>query len=255
MFNALGRKNAEYMLSFQESVLLNKHYHVAGFTLLEIMLAMLILGIVVSMVSFSLSGSIRAVEGTMEQGEIYYRAQVALDRITEDLASAVLPAGIEFVGGESDGGGGELSFASFAHIVFDPDTDHPGMAVIGYSVKADKDDPRQLFLLRSDVLYRPSEDATPRETGEGAAGFLLCDRLRSVKFSFLDQNGDEVETWNTRVEDGDDAGKRRLPAAVTCSLEFWLNPEDDTSITFETTVVLPVGMIQAESEMEKGNAS
>ncbi len=236
---------------------MNKQCRVAGFTLLEIMLAMLILGIVVSMVSFSLSGSIRAIEGTMDQGEIYYRAQVALDRITEDLASAVLPEGIEFVGGGTEGGGGitELSFASFAHIVFDADNGHPGMAVIGYSVKADKDDARQLFLLRSDVLYRPSEDATPQKIGEGAAGFLLCDRLRSVKFSFLDQNGDEVENWNTKVEDGDDASKRRLPAAVTCSLEFWLTPEDDTSITFETTVVLPVGMIQAESEMGKGNAS
>jgi len=62
------------------------------------MLAMLVLGMVVSMVSLSLSGSIRAIDATSEQGEIYYRAQVAMERISEDLASAVLPENVEFIG-------------------------------------------------------------------------------------------------------------------------------------------------------------
>lgn len=227
-----------------------------GFTLLEIMLAMLVLGVVVSMVSLSLSGSIRAVEATLDKGDVYYRAQVAMDRISEDLASAVLPPHVDFISdGLNASDGGELSFASFAHIVFDPETGHPGMAVIRYSVIPDKDNSQQFFLLRSDELYLPTDEKNGSKIKNEETGFLLSDRLRSVKFSFLDQNGDTQESWNTKVEDGEDTGKRRLPAAVTCSLEFWINQEDDTSIVFETTVVLPVGMIQAESEMEKGNAS
>ncbi|MCI5124306.1 MAG: type II secretion system protein, partial [Candidatus Electrothrix sp. AR5] len=61
----------------------------SGFTLLEIMLAVLILGLVVSMVTVSLSGSIRAIDVTLKQGELYYRAQVAMERISEDLTTAL----------------------------------------------------------------------------------------------------------------------------------------------------------------------
>ena len=226
----------------------------AGFTLLEIMLAMLVLGMVVAMVSLSLSASIKAIEATGEQGEIYYRAQVAMERISEDLTSAVLSEHVEFIGtkGESDNSRtDELSFASMAHLIFDSENGQPGMGIIGYAVRPDNIDEQQLVLLRSDVLYRPREEQAAR--ANDVESFLLCDRLRSVRFSFIDQNGEELETWDTRVEEGREKAERRLPAAVSCRLEFWINRDEETSITFETTVVLPVGLIQdANSQEEQG---
>ncbi len=230
----------------------------AGFTLLEIMLAMLVLGMVVAMVSLSLSGSIKAIEATGEQGEIYYRAQVAMERISEDLASAVLSEHVEFVGTKDENDNSrtdELSFASMAHLVFDSENGQPGMGIIGYAVRPDRIDEQQLVLLRSDVLYRPEEEQAEREND--MEPFLLCDRLRSVQFSFIDQNGEEFETWDTRVGEGEEKEKaeRRLPAAVSCSLEFWINRDEETSITFETTVVLPVGLIQAGSGQEEQGAT
>lgn len=221
----------------------------AGFTLLEIMLAMLVLGMVVSMVSLTLSGSISAIDATREQGEVYYRAQVAMERISEDLASVVLPEDVEFIGtsGNNDSGSADvLSFASMAHLVFDSDNGQPGMGIIGYTVRPDTTDEQQMLLLRSDVLYRPLEDQVKR--GDDVESFLLCDRLRSVRFSFIDSNGEEVETWNTTVEEGEDTAERQLPVAVNCSLEFWINQDEETSITFETTIILPVALIQAESD-------
>ena len=215
------------------------------------MLAMLVLGMVVAMVSLSLSGSIKAIEATSEQGEIYYRAQVAMERISEDLASAVLSEHVEFIGtkGESDTGRtDELSFASLAHLVFDSENGQPGMGIISYAVRPDNIDEQQLVLLRSDVLYRPMEEQAEREND--VEPFLLCDRLRSVRFSFIDQNGEELETWDTRVEEGREKDERRLPAAVSCRLEFWINRDEETSIIFETTVILPVGLIQAGSSQE-----
>ena len=215
------------------------------------MLAMLVLGMVVAMVSLSLSGSIKAIEATSEQGEIYYRAQVAMERISEDLASAVLSEHVEFIGtkGESDTGRtDELSFASLAHLVFDSENGQPGMGIISYAVRPDNIDEQQLVLLRSDVLYRPMEEQAEREND--VEPFLLCDRLRSVRFSFIDQNGEELETWDTRVEEGREKAERRLPAAVSCRLEFWINRDEETSIIFETTVILPVGLIQAGSSQE-----
>ena len=237
---------------------LNPQTKNAGFTLLEIMLAMLVLGMVVAMVSLSLSGSIKAIDATSEQGEIYYRAQVAMERISEDLASAVLTEHVEFIGTKDENDNSrtdELSFASMAHLVFDSENGQPGMGIIAYAVRPDRVDEQQLVFLRSDVLYRPKEEQAERDNdGEP---FLLCDRLRSVRFSFIDHNGEELETWDTRVGDGEEREKveRRLPAAVSCSLEFWINQEEETSIIFETTVILPVGLIQAGSGQEEQGAT
>ena len=232
--------------------MMNRQIGNAGFTLLEIMLAMLVLGIVVSMVSLTLSGSIHAIDATWEQGEVYYRAQVAMERISEDLASAVLPLDVDFIGtsGTNDSDRENvLSFASMAHLVFDSENGQPGAGVIGYAVRPDTNDDQQLLLLRSDFLYRPLEDQAKRV--DEVEAFLLCDRLRSVHFAFIDRNGEEFETWNTTVDEGDDTVERKLPAAVLCRLEFWINQEEETSIGFETKVILPVALIQAESENDK----
>ncbi len=233
--------------------------HAAGFTLLEIMLAMLILGMVVSMVSFSLSGSINVMNATTDQGGIYYRAQVALERISEDLASAVLAEDAEFVGVQREDHGSRsalLSFPSMAHLVFDPESGRPGMGIISYAVQQDRYHEGQLLLLRADVLHRPGTDDAETTGKEEVEAFLLCDRLRSIKFTFIDRDGDEQESWDTTIneQEQNEDEERALPAAVSCRLEFWLDQDRGTSLVFKTTILLPTGLIRAESE-EEGDAA
>ncbi|CAK8716136.1 General secretion pathway protein J [Candidatus Electrothrix laxa] len=218
----------------------------SGFTLLEIMLAVLILGLVVSMVTVSLSGSINAVDVTMKQGELYYRAQVAMERINEDLTSTLLTSDMEFIGEEGSGDQSTLlSFSSMAHLVLNSEDDAPGLGRISYAVQADRDHDGHLLLLRSDVLQRPTEDG--KETGEVEA-FILADQLRSVTFTFLDYLGEEHASWDTTVLTDDEEAERRLPAAVTCHLEFWINEEEEQALSFQTTVLLPTGLIQVKPE-------
>lgn len=222
-----------------------------GMTLLEILLAMLVLTMVVSMVTLSLSGSVQAVNATREQGEIYYRAQVALQRISEDLASALLVEGVEFTGEDNDIAGRNaalLSFTSTAHIVFDPASDHPGIAIIGYTVRADEENEGELLLLRRDDLLTAGDLADP--DADGAGSFLLSDRLRAVNFTYIDDAGEEHDTWSTFIEDGADPTDRKLPVAVQCTLEYWLDREDETSIEFSTGVLLPVGLINAQYDQK-----
>jgi general secretion pathway protein J len=218
-----------------------------GFTLLEIMLAMLILGMVVAMVSVSLSGSIRVMEGAMDQGDVYYRAQVALERISEDLASAVLTEDANFVSGK-EGGGLEqsllLSFASLAHLSFDPEKGLPGLGLISYALQPDRSSSRQLLLLRADSLHRPVGEE--KKSGGETEAFLLADRLRSVKFTFFNRNGEEQDSWDTTVKEGEEEKERSLPAAVACRLEFWLDEEQDASVSFQTTALLPAGLIRPQ---------
>ncbi|MCI5130404.1 MAG: type II secretion system protein [Candidatus Electrothrix sp. EH2] len=222
----------------------------SGFTLLEIMLAVLILGLVVAMVTVSLSGSINAIDATIQQGELYYRAQVAMERISEDLSSALLTNDMEFIGEQGSNSGDQsilLSFSSLAHLILDPENDEPGLGRINYAVQADPHHSGHLQLLRSDVLQRPSKDG--KDIGEADA-FILADRLRSVTFTYHDYQGKEQEHWDTTVQEGDEEAKaeRRLPAAVTCRLEFWINAEEERTLIFQTTVLLPAGLIQPEPE-------
>ncbi|MCI5167091.1 MAG: prepilin-type N-terminal cleavage/methylation domain-containing protein [Candidatus Electrothrix sp. GM3_4] len=222
----------------------------SGFTLLEIMMAVLILGLVVSMITVSLSGSINAIDVTMKQGELYYRAQVAMERICEDLTSALLTSDKEFIGGKGSESNDQsilLSFSSMAHIVLDPENDAPGMGRINYALQADQDHDGHLLLLRSDVLQRPTEDG--KGVGEVEA-FILADRLRSVTFTFFDHLGEEQGSWDTTVQEDDEEAKakRRVPAAVTCRLEFWINEEEEQTLSLQTSVLLPTGLIQAKPE-------
>ncbi len=218
----------------------------SGFTLLEIMLAMLILGMVVAMVSVSLSGSIRVMEGAMDQGDVYYRAQVALERISEDLTAAVLTKDTDFIS-STDSDSTVLSFASTAHLIFNQMEELPGLGLISYAVRPDKNRPGHLLLLRADSLNRPASEEGKR--GGETEAFLLTDKLRSVQFSFRDQNGEERESWDTAVKDGEeDDAKRSLPAVVTCRLEFWTDEEQQSSLVFQTAVLLPAGLIRPQPE-------
>ena len=218
-----------------------------GFTLLEILLALVLLALVVSMISVSLSGSMRVIDATEEQGNLYYRARIAMQRISSDLASARLTDDVEFVGSRKDvdgARGDSMRFASMAHVIFDPEHQSPGMGVISYEVEPDRKNSGELVLLRSDLLYRPGMEL--KEDEPAPDRFLLCDRLRSVRFTFIDSKGEEHESWDTRPG-GDVADReRRLPAAVSCTLEFWLDREQETSLSFSTSMPLPAGMIYAE---------
>ncbi len=222
-----------------------------GFTLMEIMLATLILAMVVSMVTLSLSGSMKVVEATRDQGDIYYRAQVALERIGEDLESAILNDDSEFLGfATEDATDQELiltQFVSMAHVNFDPEGEQGGMGQIRYTLVPDPDDEEQLVLLRSDILLSPQGENTDNADEEDPDGFLLSDRLRSVSFTYFDAAGEEQDTWDTQVDDqmtqDEKDLKRRLPAAVSCRLEYWLDREEETTVSFRTSIRIPVGMV------------
>lgn len=219
-----------------------------GMTLLEIMLALLILGTVVTMVTITLSGSLNVLNSTMVRGEIYHRAQVALLRISEDVASAVLVDDADFIGvnEQMDGQDADsLQFTSTAHVVFNRNVDVPGISLISYTVQEDPESENGLVLIRSDELLAMT---TPTDNGRGDnEGLLLCDRLRSVNFRYVDEAGEEVDSWTTVEDAFSSQSVRKLPVAVFITLEFWVDRKNDLSVQFSTGVLLPVGLINAQS--------
>jgi len=215
-----------------------------GFTLLEVLLATTVLGVVMAMLTLSLSATLRVVDATEKQEEVYSLAQIAMRRITEDLTAAVAaPEGI-FIGrknGLRDRRADTLEFTSQAHLVLNPEKQKPGVATIRYQLQADPDDERRLKLLRSDTPVLPGVDPAKGLTKdeETDPAFLLADTLRAVQLSYFNREGQEFDSWRKEPSSGEEEASGELPAAVHCTLEFWLDPDKEISQSFSTRILVP----------------
>ena len=153
-------------------------------------------------------------------------------------------AGVD--GAEGDAEAGELlRFVSLAHLVFNPAPQRSNEAMIAYRVVPDADDRRRLKLLRADTVVLPGID--PEAAQDDEIPFLLADNLRAVRLAYLDREGREYDGWGSEQEAADQAEPRPLPAAVRCTLEFWLDADSETFQAFTTAVLVPAGLIGAEA--------
>ncbi len=213
-----------------------------GFTLLEVLLAVAILGVVVAMTSIALNSTVKLVEMTNSQQDIYRQVKVTFERITEDITSALADKGGVFIGQESEIDGraaDNLTFLSRAHLSLAAESGSGGEAVIRYRVVVDEAESEYLKLLRFDTLNRPGG------TVSNEPGFILCENIYSFKLKYFDIDGQEFDSWDTGTDDESDSGKRIvLPAVVSITIEFKL--DDNTILPFQTSVWLPVGIIRHE---------
>lgn len=211
-----------------------------GYTLIEILVAILILGIVLSAVYASYTATFRIVRDRQQDAGVYGMARTALDRMARDLQSAASWSGsFTFKTRSYTLGNREflrLTFRSAAHIAFG-ETDAPaGIAVIEYGVE---EGPEGYALLRSDDLYRdPEKEAAPTD------GFLLCNRVESLAYAFYDESGRRHESWDsgtTTIE----TQKNRVPAAVVIRLSLMNETDPQRPYRFATRVRLPFNRPEA----------
>ena len=223
----------------------------SGFTLLEILLAVFIFGTVISTIYSSYTGTFRIVSETENQADIYRMARIALERISEDLASVYVSedegleeedsseagasqALFQFVGRArtiDERRADTLHFTSLSHLVFSEQDQPGGIARIGYSVE-EGDADEGLVLLRSDD---PGLGLT-LEPEQGVAGLVLCDRLQSIGFTYYDVGGEEFEDWDS----GDEAYDNTIPLMVSVMLEFVNQSNPEAPYKFMTSVTLPL---------------
>lgn len=206
-----------------------------GFTLIEILLAIFILGIVLSTVYASYTGTFRIIRETEYDAEIYGMARSALDRMARDLQSMTPWRGAfafrtqpytlrdrEFV---------RLTFRAAAHVAFSEQEVAGGITVIEYGVdeEAEKE---TLSLSRSDSLYRDPGKAEP-----SPGGYLLCDRIEALTYLFTDEAGKEYDSWNSGGENP--AQKNRAPAGVLIRLSLANPANKERPYVFMTRVRIP----------------
>jgi general secretion pathway protein J len=212
-----------------------------GFTLMEILIAILILGIVVTTVLASFNAVFSTTEALESSSNIYEMAKNCLKKMTVDLESAFValpplykppefdtpPDDYRVVGSAEDTGGmgfAELRFTSRAHLRLE-NTIRDGIAEIIYYIQAREDGQR--VLKRSDNLF-----PYPEFEQKGSDP-TLCDHVKSLAFKYYDEEGTEYENWDS---ESDEFGYA-TPTAIAIRLEI---EEKGSVYEFGTLVKLPL---------------
>jgi general secretion pathway protein J len=199
--------------------------HRAGFTLLELLLAVALLAIIAATVFASFRATTSAMERATVRGASAQAARVVLSRLSDELSAAEWDGQREetFFTGATEGGevhpAGRLQFTSRSHVWYPMQPPAVELAVINYQAESG---PQGLQLWRDEV-------ANPFLLGGGTERVMMADRLAGVQFRFY--TGDEwVTEWNM-------ADRHKLPDLVEIVLTFAGTEEPPEE--FRTMVSLP----------------
>ncbi len=213
-----------------------------GFTLLEILVAITILGLVLVTVYGSITRVIYAKERAEERAQLASVGREAVMRIADEIESAMLPSptsGAVFQG--ASGGGAQptdqVRFAIMSRPPFGPLGGRGGPVVVTYSLDAVAGR-EPVFLLRRDEV--PLAELPPEgEEGPQPLSTMVLDGVAGLRFRYWDPYKREwVGDWDSTQPDYQD----RLPLLVEVAL--FLYDSERAVHDFATIVDLPLATVR-----------
>ena len=214
---------------------IKKNIRSSGFTLVEILIAIFILGLVMATVYVSYSGILKTSHQLEEEGNIYKMARTSMDRMIKDLSSLQTSSGSFDLRAEkktlSKREFYSLSFWSASHLTFGENEGAGRPAAISYYVQEDEGG-GSFSLWRSDV-----SDAKPSSEKNTSGGFVICQNVDSWSLRFYDSAGSELESWDSSSL-AEQKGK--APVAVKIELALVNLNDPEKPYKFMTKVFLPV---------------
>ena len=191
----------------------------AGFTMIELMLAMAIFGFITTIMWGSFSQTAYSKKVIQSEQERVHTVRVALTRMARELEMAYLSDNENtaitnrrtFFAASARADVDELMFSTFAHQRLRAGAAEGDTSLITYYGARDPDDRRILNLMRRETRRLQAEDPTTLP----AEGYILCPDVARVKLLYYDHKKKEWETdWSTL----DASGTPYLPAHVRISL-------------------------------------
>lgn len=188
----------------------------AGFTLIEIMMALAILGLIMALVSVSFTNTVRARQRIEGQMDLYQMGRLALDTISRDIASAYLSNTSAMLqeneitgffgkdGTEGDAPNDELHFVTLARSDLLPG---PDITEVGYFLTPIKD-------MDAKFLQRRVDPFPDLEISEGGTVYDLAELVVGLNFRYLDHENQWNDTWDSVMNEG------ILPQAVEVTINF-----------------------------------
>jgi general secretion pathway protein J len=187
----------------------------AGFTLVEVLIALAITSVVGALLAGSFRSLDRANEIVREQGDRYGASRVALTRLARELSMAFLSDHFDakqyrdrptlFVGREDT-----LLFTTMAHERLWLDARESEQAVVEYLLDDDPDHREEK------ALFRREKARIDGEPDRGGRRDLVADRVTGLRFQYWDPSRkDWVREWSTRSTEH----VSELPLRVRVELE------------------------------------
>lgn len=220
-FEGLWGRESEVFCLRQLSIVNRQSTIPSGFTLLELMISLTIIGLVLVLVFGSLRIGARAWEKGERDIEIHQRQRVVLDNIKRQIASICLR---EIKADEEEGQtkkevffrGDSEQMEFISRVPMSPMT-RTGMVYVKYVVREDGDgDTWRLLLHEKDVVFLNKEEAV--DESEEADFFELVPGAKNIEFSYLKGPGDKEADpeWQDTWDPDSDTG---VPMAVKITLQ------------------------------------
>ena len=217
-----------------------------GFTLIEILIAILILGVVLSTVYAAYTGTFRMIRISEDNRDLYGMGRMTMHRMIQDFNNMSPYRGkFEFYAKRTGFGNQtfpRLLFTSTVNLDLSGQKSPAGISTIEYVVEEDREQ-EGFVLMRAETIHREQE--TDEQKGFKTIGFPLCNRIHSLNYKFYDLAGKEHETWDSRANS--EVQKGRTPVIIAVELNL-VNPDNqDHPFKFTTKIYLPVNQVDREN--------
>jgi general secretion pathway protein J len=213
-----------------------------GFTLLELLLAIAITAVIITIVNFAFFQSNKNIEAVRTQREAYQTVRIVMDRMIKDLTCAYLPSPVlrptmtaleqsmyRFVGTDDDSNSIEkdtISFSTTTDIGFSKVPG--GICEVAYYLKLMENKKDVFTLMRR-------EDPTPHYGPTKAGSEMeLAEDVLGMNIIYIDDLNQEVKEWDL-------SKKLALPKQVKVTLTFEAGKD---KLTFTGTAALPLSGIR-----------
>jgi len=207
-----------------------------GFTLVEMLIAMMVLATVLTIAYRVFSSSYRALHQVDPDRDPFQTARIVLDRMTEEIQSAYYRPGLSHTGflgkdGLNDEAPSDsLTFscmANFYWIKTIEGINESDFLTISYTLVDDEEE--RMLMRAQDPNFRPFGEDTENPDTEKRGVHQLTDRIWGIDIHYFD--GEEwIEEWNTEEKEG-------LPQAV--EVKLILKTAEEKRLSF--SAVIPVG--------------
>jgi prepilin-type N-terminal cleavage/methylation domain-containing protein len=211
-----------------------------GLTLLEIMIALAIMGLMMALTWSTISNTSRAKRSSEIIEQRNHEIRVALGQVVSDFESAYLSENEDrnpthrrtlFVG---RGGGKvpEMRFSTLNHRVLAADANESEQTAISYEAMTDRTDGSKTNWIRREQRRLSNEN--PDE--EPADYDVLVRDIEQVTLAFWDWKSLEwKDRWDTTADDGE---RGRLPTRVRITLKLKTPRGDDVTYTTQASILM-----------------
>lgn len=218
-----------------------------GFTLIEVLIAVVLLAVISLLLWQSMGGAINSKERSEKREQTYRGANLVLNRMTRELSMCVLYSSLEFLGisssseqmtksvfiGTNAGDQDKLTFDTLAHVRYLKNVKESDMAEVTYFVeKAADEDQAQLG---DYVLKIREKSPLDNQPDQGGRVMTLLEGVKELNFRYYDvTKGEFKDEWDTtKIDFGN-----RLPKAVEITLVMQDPVNDENTIRFQTIALL-----------------